>query len=76
MFGVFLCFWVLLIVSVQLSWGLVNVRVVGDCFLACLVAFFIYSACTLLHHFASVFNIFSLFTYKRKGSFCLKSLEF
>ena len=34
--------------------------------IACLVASFVYSMCTLLCHFASAFNIFSLFTYLKK----------
>ena len=57
--------------TVQLAWGLVVVRVVSVCFsflsLACLLAFIVYFVCTLLHLFASAFNIFSLFTYKKKS---------
>ena len=34
--------------------------------LACLVAFFLCLVCNMMHHFASPFNIFSLFTYQKK----------
>lgn len=48
-----------LIGSVQISGGVVNVRGVGGCLHVYLVAFFVYYVCTLVHHFACAFNIFS-----------------